>query len=112
MRTVKRLLVAGLLAAVLAMPVVPTVMTTGSGWGVGLESTASVALAAMKRGDLEKGGYTCTYVATGFYECKKDGSTTYWCDANGTCEPKWRSPEPQTPGTVHVPMGGKKSNEP
>jgi hypothetical protein len=32
-------------------------------------------------------GYTCEYVATGFWECTKPGGTTYWCDA-GSCQPK------------------------
>lgn len=39
------------------------------------------------RADLEKDGYKCELVATGFWECTKEGGTTYWCDA-GSCQPK------------------------
>jgi len=48
------------------------------------------------KADLEGQGYSCSLVSTGFWECTKDGSTTYWCDA-GSCQPK-----PLTTG------GGKK----
>ncbi|MGN6682538.1 MAG: hypothetical protein ACTHKD_00840 [Devosia sp.] len=39
------------------------------------------------KSDLEGQGYSCSLVSTGFWECTKDGSTTYWCDA-GSCQPK------------------------
>jgi len=39
------------------------------------------------RDDLEKQGYKCEVVATGFWECTKDGSPTYWCDSSGSCAP-------------------------
>jgi hypothetical protein len=53
--------------------------------------------------DLEGDGYTCTVVATGFTECTKSGSTTYWCDASGACEPKpFRT---TTTGTFRRPTG-------
>lgn len=42
---------------------------------------------------LKSQGYTCEYVATGFWECTKPGETTYWCDA-GSCQPKPRVQQP------------------
>lgn len=42
---------------------------------------------------LEDSGYTCTYVATGFWECTKAGETTYWCDVS-SCQPKPRTVRP------------------
>ncbi|MHB1104016.1 MAG: hypothetical protein ACYC0C_14830 [Devosia sp.] len=39
------------------------------------------------RKSLEDAGYTCSYVATGFWECTKAGETTYWCDVS-SCQPK------------------------
>ncbi len=55
--------------------------------------------------DLKGKGYSCEVVATGFYECTKSGSTTYWCDGTGACQPKPRI-QPN-PGKIrHVPNGG------
>jgi hypothetical protein len=42
--------------------------------------------AELSKDDLEGQGYTCEYVATGFWECTKPGSTTYWCDSY-SCAP-------------------------
>ena len=39
---------------------------------------------------LEKDGYKCELVSTGFWECTKNGQTTYWCDAS-SCQPKPRT---------------------
>jgi hypothetical protein len=52
---------------------------------------SSAYAASTKIGDLKSSGYTCTTIATGFTECTKDGSTTYWCDASGSCQPKPRT---------------------
>ena len=49
-------------------------------------------------------GYTCVVIASGFKECTKAGSDTYWCDASGSCEVKpFRSAE--TTG-ITTPSGG------
>ena len=54
-------------------------------------------------------GYTCVVIASGFKECTKPGSTTYWCDASGTCEPK---PYRNTSDGVVAPSGGVLSTAP
>jgi hypothetical protein len=38
------------------------------------------------KGDLEERGYKCERIATNFTECTKNGSPTYWCTDNGSCE--------------------------
>ena len=53
---------------------------------------------------LKDQGYTCTYVATNFWECTKPGATTYWCDAY-SCQPKPRTASYETT----VPRGGMKA---
>ena len=100
MKTTKRMLVAGLMAAVMVASTGLSVQTSGAGAGLRLDSVAYAlpvdhTSGKQKKKDLEDGGYKCTYVATGFYECTKDGDTTYWCDAHGDCEPK---PFRTTPG--------------
>ncbi len=45
------------------------------------------------RKSLEDAGYTCSLVATGFWECTKAGETTYWCDVT-SCQPKPRTVRP------------------
>ena len=58
---------------------------TDSGGG---PATGTTVMYGKKQGDLTNDGYTCVTVATGFKECTKAGSPTYWCDASGTCEVK------------------------
>ena len=55
------------------------------------------------KSDLEKDGYSCEYVATNFWECTKNGETTYWCDSTGQCQPAPRQ-VPQWPGMVLTPV--------
>ena len=65
---------------------------------------SGVIVISRKVADLRGAGYTCVTVSTGFKECTKTGSTTYWCDASGACEPKpFRSAE--TTG-ITTPSGG------
>ena len=57
---------------------------TGTGSGPG----TVVIYAAKTKTGLQDAGYKCTYIASGFWECTKAGSPTYWCDAAGKCEVK------------------------
>ena len=73
------------------------------GMDTGGTAEAEVVYASRRMPELIAAGYTCTTVATGFKECTKPGSTTYWCDASGACEPK---PFRNTSDEVVVPSGG------
>ena len=66
---------------------------------------------SVTQGDLEGQGYTCTTVATGFIECTKSGSPTYWCDSTGQCQP---APFRSTQGANlrHVTTGGARLSQP
>ena len=122
MRTGKQMLVAALLAAALLVsPVGLSVTTGGPGPGLSLASTASTAYALRidntsgrkTRKQLEDAGYTCTYVATGFYECTKAGDTAYWCDGTGACDEKPFRTVPTNRGrTVITPGGGITASQP
>jgi hypothetical protein len=51
--------------------------------------------------DLEKDGWTCVVVATGFWECTKPGEPKQWCDTH-SCgpAPMKGGTKPKLPGTV------------
>lgn len=44
-------------------------------------------MGTVTKAGLESQGYKCELVGVGFWECTKDGATTYWCDS-GSCQPK------------------------
>lgn len=44
-------------------------------------------MGTITKDSLESQGYKCELVGVGFWECTKDGATTYWCDS-GSCQPK------------------------
>ncbi len=69
----------------------------------------NVGGAGKTRDDLEKDGYSCEYVATNFWECTKDGETTYWCDSTGQCIEKPLRVTPTRPWIFQqgqMPNGG------
>jgi hypothetical protein len=98
MRNVRRGVLIGVLALTLA-----------------LGSTSVFAMdngnAGFTQSDLEGQGYTCTTIATGFIECTKPGSQTYWCDSSGQCQP---APFRSTQGANvrHVTSGGARLSQP
>lgn len=50
-------------------------------------------MGTVTKAGLEGQGYKCELVSVGFWECTKDGATTYWCDS-GSCQPKPRVQQP------------------
>lgn len=53
------------------------------------------------KADLEKDGWTCVVVATGFWECTKPGEKKQWCDVSSCGDAPMRTgPKPKLPGTV------------
>lgn len=53
-------------------------------------------MGTITKAGLESQGYKCELVSVGFWECTKDGATTYWCDS-GSCQPKPRVQQPGRP---------------
>ena len=53
------------------------------------------------KADLEKDGWTCVVVATGFWECTKPGEKEQWCDTS-SCgpAPMKGGTKPKLPGAV------------
>jgi len=53
------------------------------------------------KADLEKDGWTCVVVATGFWECTKAGEKKQWCDVSSCGDAPMRTgPKPKVPGAV------------
>ena len=105
-------------AAVLSLSTGPTayaarVISTdagdaGTGDG-GMDTGSTTVYAVRTKANLIAAGYTCTHIATGFDECTKSGSDTYWCDASGSCDVK---PFRNTTDVYVAPQGGVLSTAP
>lgn len=111
MISIKCLLVAGLMAALMAMPIGPaghigaahaSQLSAAETSEMSNGGPRTTIVAQAKKTDLVADGYTCTRIATGFTECTKKSATTYWCDNSGSCQPKPRTNEPQTPRSPMV----------
>ena len=119
MQITKRVLVAGMLASAVLVAPIGLSVTTG-GTELGLVSAARPAYALpinttsgrKTRKELEDAGYTCRYIATGFWECKKDGDTTYWCDITGACDEKPFIVPTHGGRTAITPGGGTAASQP